>query len=370
MARVLALLCLTLALIEIGGLAWLVRLDVATQQWLLAQRSCALDYAMFVLQDRAFTALLVLGGVALFWLCRGRRWREAGHLVLVVLVGSFLCELLKTGIERVRPSALPTLTTGNSFPSGHVTTACLIAGAIGFALWHARRSAFSRVAVCGLLSLLVGIVSWQRLYFGHHWLTDIVGSLLLSGAWLSFALSHARWFAVTRPALCVAAALLTSYLALYYYPGLRVALPTAHLLDAAPVFAVTFGPQKQHSLFQEGWGADAQEGVGAVTWIAREEAGLEVFLPHVGTYRLDLTLRPLLPAPAFACFPLDVTLNHNHLASLLLYRGWRQYTLSLDAQWVTAGKNTLAFRVGEAFPEAADARTIAFHQLRFSTVSQ
>lgn len=370
MARVLALLFLAFALIEIGGLAWLVRLDAATQQWLLAQRSCTLDYAMFVLQDRALTVLIVLGGVMFLWLCRGRRWREAGQLVLVVLIGSFLCELLKTGIERVRPSALPTLTIGNSFPSGHVTTACFVAGAIGFVLWQARRSAFSRVAICGLLLLLVGTVSWQRLYFGHHWLTDIVGSVLLASAWLSFALPHARGFAVTRPTLGVAALLLLSYLALYYYPGLRIVLPTAHLLDAAPVFTVTFGPQKQHSLFHEGWEADAQEGVGAVTWIARGEADLEVFLPHAGIYRLDLTLRPLLPVQAFACFPLDVTLNHQHLASLLLYRGWRQYTLALDAQRIMAGKNTLRFRVGQEFPEADDTRTVAFHQLRFSMDSQ
>lgn len=366
MAHVLALLFLALASIEICGLAWLVPLDASTLQWILAQRSCSLDYGMFVLQDRALTALILLGGAACLWLCSRRRWREAGRLVLVVVVGSFLCELLKTGIERGRPSTLSALTTGNSFPSGHVTTACLVAGTVGFAVWQECRSLFFRVAAVGLLGLLVGAVIWQRLYFGHHWLSDIVGSVLLSGAWLCFALPHPRLFALTGQTPVIATGLLASYLGLYYFPGLRVSLPTAMRIEEVPVVVMAFGRQRQQELFYGAWGVDAQEGVGPVTWLAREEAGLEVFLPQAGTYRLNLTVRPLLPSKAFACFPLEVAVNRHLLGSLLLYRGWRQYTLLLDAQWILPGKNTLTFRAGEEFPDsAADTQTIAFHQLRF-----
>ncbi|MBI3246636.1 MAG: phosphatase PAP2 family protein [Deltaproteobacteria bacterium] len=361
-----ALLFLALASIEICGLAWLVPLDASTLQWIIAQRSCSLDYGMFVLQDRALSVLIFFGGSTCLWLCSQRRWREAWRLVLVVLVGSFLCELLKTGIERVRPSALPPRMTGNSFPSGHVATACLVAGAVGFAVWHERRSVFFRAATIGLLGLLVGAVIWQRLYFGHHWLTDIVGSVLLSGAWLCFALPHPRLFVLTGQTSFIASGLLASYVGLYYFPGFRVSLPTAIRIEEVPVVMVTFGRQRQQELFHGAWGADAQEGVGPVTWLAREEAGLEVFLPQAGTYRLNLTVRPLLPSKAFACFPLEVAVNRHRLGSLLLYRGWRQYTLPLDAQWILPGKNTLTFRAGEEFPDsAADTQTIAFHQLRF-----
>lgn len=161
MSQFLALFFLTLTLVEMGGLAWLAPLDAAVMQWIIAQRSCASDYAMFIVRDRPLVVLTALGVVACLWLCLRQRWQEALRLIAVVMVGAFLCELLKTGIERVRPSALPLLTTGNSFPSGHVTTACLIAGALGFAVRqeHHRR-ALIPATVFGVTGLLAGVVIW------------------------------------------------------------------------------------------------------------------------------------------------------------------------------------------------------------------
>ena len=95
------------------------------------QRSCWSDYMVFFVRDRALTVLILLGGLSLLLLCRSGRWAEARHLLIVVLVGGLLCELLKTGLERPRPSVLSEVAAGNSFPSGHVTTALLVAGALG-----------------------------------------------------------------------------------------------------------------------------------------------------------------------------------------------------------------------------------------------
>src|SRR5262249_45763069 len=145
-------------------LALLAPLDVAVAQWIEAHRSCSLDHVTFLVKDRPLAVLFIIGGLTLAMLSLRGRWKETRYLLLPVLVGSFFCELLKTGLERARPSVLPQLTVGNSFPSGHVTTALFIAGALGFVLWRSSWPNALKVFGTAALGLLAAATAWQRLY--------------------------------------------------------------------------------------------------------------------------------------------------------------------------------------------------------------
>jgi membrane-associated phospholipid phosphatase len=80
-------------------------------------------------------------------------------------------------VERGHPPRVP------SFPSSHVITAAACAGALTFGSRWAG-------ALAWLYALLVG---WGRLYWGKHWPSDILGSLVLGAAagWAGWRLSGA-----------------------------------------------------------------------------------------------------------------------------------------------------------------------------------
>ncbi len=364
-AQRLALLFFLLTVAELGLLASLAPLDAAVAQWIEAHRSCELDYAAFLIKDRPLELLFLLGGLTLAALSLRSRWKEARHLLLTVLVGSFFCELLKTALERARPSVLPQLIVGNSFPSGHVTTALFIAGALGFLLWRSRQSHTLKVGGTVILGLLAAATTWQRLYLGHHWCTDIIGSVLLVGAWLCFALSRPQLFSLARRSVMMSGCLLASYACFYFFPALRFPLLSAHTGVGEPVVALSFGEDGSRQLARGSWGDHTREPAGPVTWLNQEEASVEVLLPQPQNYLLKIAIRPMVQSKAFACFPLEIAVNHRHTNRLLLYRGWREYAVHLDAKWLVPGQNLITFHADPRLADqASEQRTVAFHYLR------
>lgn len=284
--------------------------------------------------------------------------------MLVVLVGGFLCELLKAGFERPRPSVLPSLIVGNSFPSGHVTTALLVAGTLGFLLVRGNWSAWAKTLGLSALMAVVSVTMWQRLYLGRHWLSDVVGSLLFVGSWLFCVLPRPQLLSLSRRSMAVAVCLFVGYGGVYLFPGLRIALPSALTAVGTPVFTVSFGEEESHGVLRGAWGERAEEPAGPITWMTRGEASVEMWLPEQQAYLLKIAIRPMLQSKAFACFPLEVRVNQQYVETLFLYRGWREYTLRLDPRWLLPGANTISFRLGVTFPESpSEQRTVAFRYL-------
>lgn len=116
-------------------------------------------------------------------------WHECRALALVLLAASVARPLLewslKRLIDRPRP-ALGRLVAGEgpSFPSGHVMAAIAIWGLLPpvMALVSGRRRVWWwSVAVSAAIILLV---AFSRVYLGVHWLSDVVGALLLGALYL------------------------------------------------------------------------------------------------------------------------------------------------------------------------------------------
>ncbi len=358
------LLFLGLALAEVFFLSSLVPLDAAFAGWVEVHRSCRLDYCNALLSNWPIVALVTLSVFALVWLCMRRQWAEARQGALTVVIGMFLSELLKTSFERARPSVLPPLLVGNSFPSGHAASALLIAGTLGFLLVRQRWTAWVKVGGTCLLAGLVGVITWQRLYLAHHWLSDILGTFLLVGAWLCFVLPHPAFLRVSRRFLLACVALLGCYQVFYFFPATRFTLPAVTAATGEPVFALSFGEPGTRSVLQGAWGDHDWEPAGPVTWMQHGEVSVAVRLPENRAYMMKLAVRPFVQSKAFACFPLEVRVNQRQVGRLLLYRGWREYALRLDPSWIVPGANAITFQAGAAFPDfTPDLRTVAFRHL-------
>ena len=362
--RRLGLLFLCLAFVEVFFLSSLVPLDATFASWVEVHRSCGLDYVAIRLKDWPVPTLVALGAVCLAWLCVEGRRAEAWHVGLAVALGGFLSELLKTGFERARPSVLPPLLVGNSFPSGHAVGALLIAGAVGFLLARQRWAVWVKAGGLCLLAALVGVTLWQRLYLAHHWLSDILGSFLLVGAWLCFVLPRPALLRVSRRLVLTCAVLLGCYEVFYFFPATRFALPSVTAAVGEPIVALSFGEPETRGVLHGAWGEQGWERAGPVTWMEYGEASVTVQLPESQTYLMKLEVRPFVQSKAFACFPLEVRVNQRPAERLLLYRGWRAYALRLDPAWLVPGANAITFRPGAAFPDLApDSRTVAFRHL-------
>ena len=166
-----SLVCLGLAVCELICLPWLLALDAATYRWVQTLRSCRLDSLAISLKQLPILSLIVFGTLPILYVFVRRQWAQAWHATWVIVAGAFLCELLKTGLERAWPSVLTPMLVGNSFPSGHISTAVLITGVCVFLGLRYGWSQWLRVSGTVLGVSLSAMITWQRIYLGHHWLT-------------------------------------------------------------------------------------------------------------------------------------------------------------------------------------------------------
>lgn len=155
------------------------------------------------LADRLMAALATLGdaevllpaiGAVMAWLLWRRRWIAAGYWLAALCFGLALTAGLDAWIDMPRPPGAP---DGFGFPSIAVTMATIALGFFAVLIARAlpgRRRVWPYV-VGGALVTMIG---FARLYLGAHWLSDIVGGVLLGISWL-LALGIAYRSHVSRP---------------------------------------------------------------------------------------------------------------------------------------------------------------------------
>jgi membrane-associated phospholipid phosphatase len=134
--------------------------------------------------------------LAICTLCTFLEFRRRGRSVqalwpLVVYFGHLACNVaLRIAVGRMRPDVeyipnlLPEIQASFqqfSYPSGHAGSAVVAWGALAFTL---RNSAL-RIPATVAAALLIGGTSFGRIYLGVHWPSDVLGGLLLAGAWLT-----------------------------------------------------------------------------------------------------------------------------------------------------------------------------------------
>ncbi|MFJ7061869.1 phosphatase PAP2 family protein [Streptomyces microflavus] len=133
-------------------------------------------------------ALIAAAVIALWW--RGARllalWVAAASLL-----GSLLSQGVKAAVDRERPRWPDPVDTAHfsAFPSGHAMTAAVSCGLL---LWLLRLygagPALWAAAVAVAVVSAIGVAA-TRVYLGVHWLTDVVGGVLLGVAVVAFTVA-------------------------------------------------------------------------------------------------------------------------------------------------------------------------------------
>lgn len=195
-----ALGVLTLAVVGHGGVltAW----DDDVHAWVVGVRGAA---------DVAVANAVTLGGVTTWTLPavgvvgalalpgrRSVRARLGAGLLLaaVASAGVYVGLLINHATGRARPPEVDWAGAagGPSFPSGHTTTATLVALCAAWALsarvtgTRGRRLLWAGAAVWALA------VGWSRVWLGVHWPSDVLGGWLFATAWCAVAVAGASWW--------------------------------------------------------------------------------------------------------------------------------------------------------------------------------
>jgi undecaprenyl-diphosphatase len=129
-----------------------------------------------------FYGIVTIACAYLLW--RARR-RLVAYLVLTGLGGGFVDWAVKEIVSRDRPKLEEPVATawGQSFPSGHSFTSTALYGALLLVFLPAIPKRFRPAAFIAYATLVLAI-AFSRLALGVHFVTDVVGGIVLGAAWL------------------------------------------------------------------------------------------------------------------------------------------------------------------------------------------
>lgn len=159
--------------------------DHAVLAWMVNHRSAGLTSVAIAVTNAgspAATGAIASVAAAVLWRRTGSP-RPAILILVTLSVAGAISTLSKMIIGAHRPtqSCQLIVETDASFPSGHVTGTLALLGALSVVIsQHSRRAAHGALIV--LTATVTALVALTRLYLGVHWVTDIVGALLLGAA--------------------------------------------------------------------------------------------------------------------------------------------------------------------------------------------
>jgi membrane-associated phospholipid phosphatase len=322
------LLALVAFVLEAAFLPELVWHDALVSAWFAARRGCGPSDGMTLVSHAA--PYLGIGFVLTgFGLARVRRARF-GDLAwgFVAFGAALLCvESLKVLFERARPDVQTWRLAGDAFPSGHVANIVLC---VGTALRLAPRSSNARVDGPRLVLALAGLaavtmVALSRLHLDRHWLTDVVGSVLLGGALLGLT----SWRRVDGRIACATVMLVViAGLLLSAAAGLRIDLSSPAIARARPQFhlALARANARDRAGLDGTWTRRAGERVGYLQ-MALPSARFTVSLRHGRRAVLGFAAR--LQHARATCCALEVTVDGTMVGRDSLGRRWGTYAFAL-----------------------------------------
>ena len=109
---------------------------------------------------------------------RRKKVSSLKYVILNVLSGVFLMQILKNIIRRVRPPWKWIKQGGFSYPSGHTISALLLYGTIILLVSKKYNGKYKKQIII-LSSAMIILTGISRIYFGAHYLSDVIASTLL-----------------------------------------------------------------------------------------------------------------------------------------------------------------------------------------------
>ena len=140
------------------------------------------DHAMVFITAMGDVWLLVtLVFLTAVYLFLTKQYLALWHWILVFIFPLLLLELLKQFYALPRPPGIEML-HDYAYPSGHATLATATYSFLAIFLARDVQTPY-RLVIYISAGLLIILIAFSRLYLGAHWLTDVVGGMLLGLAW-------------------------------------------------------------------------------------------------------------------------------------------------------------------------------------------
>lgn len=132
-------------------------------------------------------------GLSAYWFYRKGFWRVALFMVTTPLISGIISSVIKILVDRPRPIFDEPIAEafGKSFPSGHAMTATVGYGTLLVAFLPFIPQGWRRRAIVGYVAMVV-LVSLSRLGLGVHFLSDVLGGIVLGAAWLCVSVATFR----------------------------------------------------------------------------------------------------------------------------------------------------------------------------------
>jgi undecaprenyl-diphosphatase len=165
---------------------WLASLDTSVADWFDAHRSRRRDQqaaGVFGYIGRPVHVLVVAAVCGTLLSIRARSAIPVIGVTGAVGLGVVIEQTLKAVIGRTA-SAGPLVDYPHSFPSGHVTGTAALLGTIAVFLGAGANRAV-RTTLAGLVVAVVIAVAVLALYTGAHTVSDVIGGMLLGGAFVA-----------------------------------------------------------------------------------------------------------------------------------------------------------------------------------------
>lgn len=156
----------------------ILKIDGLINDFMLAIRTNGLTRLMKILTNLGSGIFLICLSILLVIFIKERK--KSFAICLNLLFGFLLNYGLKFLTGRNRPLEPLIEVTGYSFPSGHSTASFTFYGFLIYLILKSNLSKKIKTIITTILVLIIITIMFSRIYLGAHFLTDIIGSILIS----------------------------------------------------------------------------------------------------------------------------------------------------------------------------------------------
>lgn len=143
--------------------------------------------------------LITVATIAGIYVIRHGRVRLAAYLACTSILGGVVDTAVKMLVHRPRPVLDNPIAHayGKSFPSGHAMSSTVVYGALLLVFLPVVPKARRKWAIGGTVALVL-FIGASRLALGVHFLSDVLGGIVLGLAWLAASTAAFRIWRVER----------------------------------------------------------------------------------------------------------------------------------------------------------------------------
>ena len=159
-------------------------MDIVTYDFVLKYlRNNVLTVILKTITNLASAFFLIVMCVISFAVVKNKKYGICitSNLILVTAINL----ILKNIVERPRPNEFRIIDeTGYSFPSAHSMASMAFYGLLIYFAYRYIENKKIRTVICTVLSLLIPLIGFSRIYLGVHYTSDVIAGFLVSTVYL------------------------------------------------------------------------------------------------------------------------------------------------------------------------------------------